>query len=279
MNALKTPALAVLIAAFGFACDDGGGGESGAGGAGGAAADMGAGGAGGMGGAGGVGGIGGMGGAGGMGGMGGVGGMGGMGGAGGGGCPDGAASCPCRPDDTCDAGLICDRGFCVDDPNPCDPGTQGCPCADGMCAGGLVCQDAVCVPRGCQPGTADCACDDGRCDGDLICEGNVCQMAPPPMNGLRVEGAMVFGCDVLFYERDGARVAHVTFDDALIGEHMRRDGKLALAFIGRGAPIGAIGAITLEGQRLATSDDLELRSHTCYDAAGQAVDGARVVLE
>ncbi len=196
-------------------------------------------------------------------------------------CVDGARSCPCGPADTCDDGLMCDRGFCVDDDTaPCDVGTQGCPCAEGMCAAGLECTADVCVPAGCVPGTADCACDNGACGGELVCTDGICGMGdPPPTDGVHIEGAMVFGCDALFYEQGGAKVANVTFDEAIIGEHMRRDGKLALAFIGRDGPILNVGAIVLEGQRVATAADLELRNLVCFDANGRALDGARIVLE
>lgn len=242
------PRLALLASLALFGCDDGGGG--GAGGAGGDAPD-----------GGGVGGEGGDGG-------------GGAGGVGGGmDCVPGTLTCPCADDGTCGAGLACELGFCVpEEPPECDPGMAGCACADGMCAAGLACTDDVCVPAGCEAGTANCNCDGGACDGELACIDNICQMSePPPQDSLSVSGGDLRGCDLLFQE-GAVPVARVQFADGLIAEWLRRDGKVALAFVGPGgAPISNVGAIVLANEQVATAAELELLEARCYDANGRQV--------
>lgn len=245
----------VLVAGLLFVgCDDGGGG----------------------GGAGGAGGVGGAPDGGGADAAGGQGGMGGMG------CVPGTATCPCASDGTCAAGLACELGFCVPDDTPptCEPGTESCPCAGGMCGPGLSCTADVCVPTGCTPGTARCACDEGRCDDGLACQEGVCGLAdPPPQDSLRVGGGDLRGCDVLF--REGAvAVARVQFADGLVGEWLRRDGRVALAFVGSGgAAITNVGAVVLANERVATAADLAPLETRCFDASGRPVAGATLTFE
>ncbi len=193
-------------------------------------------------------------------------------------CAPGRRTCPCDADGACEEGLVCDRGFCVD-ADPCEPGTQDCPCDEGQCRADLECREGACVPAACAPGTAGCPCAAGdTCEGPLVCEDGRCRAEALP-DGVRVEGPPAWGCDVLFYEQGDARVRTVRFNGAVIGEHLRRDGKLAMAFVGRDGPVARIGAIVLEGERAATPEDLELRSSTCFDENGRAVEDARVVLE
>ncbi len=55
----------------------------------------------------------------------------------------------------------------------CDPGSAGCRClAQESCAAGLRCEKGVC--QACQEGSAGCACKGGACDGALVCENNRC---------------------------------------------------------------------------------------------------------
>lgn len=263
VRTLRTPAiaLALLLGAVGLSgCDDGGSG--GAGGAGGETdSGMGPGGAGGDGGDGGAGGQGGMG--------------------GGMECVPGAVTCVCAEDGTCAAGLECELGFCVPETPPeCEPGQSGCPCVDDMCAAGLSCVDAVCVPAGCEPGTADCVCDGGACNDDLACIDGVCGMAdPPPVDALSVTGTDIRGCDLLLTEGASA-VRSVTFADGLVAEWLRRDGKVALAFVGLGgAPISNVGALVLDNAQVATAADIEVGELRCFDASGRQVGDAELRFE
>lgn len=211
-----------------------------------------------------------------------MGGAGGTGAAGGGmDCLPGTATCPCADDGTCGAGLECEVGFCVPETPPeCDPGQSGCVCVDDMCAAGLSCVDAVCVPAGCEPGTANCNCDDGACNDGLECVDGVCGMSePPPQDALSVTGIDVRGCDVLFDE-GAVAVASVTFADGLIAEWLRRDGKAALAFVGPGgAPISNVGAVVLENAQVATAADFDAVEVNCYDASGRRVADAELVFQ
>lgn len=251
-------ALAVLLGTLGLSgCDDGdSGGTGGAGGQ--TDGDMGPGGAGGDGGAGGQGGEG-----------------------GGMDCVPGAATCACAEDGTCATGLECELGFCVPETPPeCDPGQSGCACVEEMCAAGLSCVDAVCVPAGCEPGTADCVCDAGACNDGLACVDGVCGMAdPPPVDALSVTGTDIRGCDLLLTE-GAVAVRSVAFADDLVAEWLRRDGKVALAFVGLGgAPIGNVGALVLDNAQVATAADIEVNELRCYDAAGRQVGDAQLVFE
>lgn len=193
------------------------------------------------------------------------------------GCTPGAESCPCAADGTCGAGLTCELGFCVPDdgPPPCDPGAAGCVCVDGMCAAGLACAEGVCVTPGCDPGTADCNCDDGRCDDPLACVAGVCAMGePPPQDALWVDGGDVRGCDILF-EEGPVPVSRVRFADGLVAEWLRQDGKVAMAFVGPGGgPVRDVGAVILEGERVATAAELPPIEARCYDADGRPIAGA-----
>jgi hypothetical protein len=228
------------------------------------------------------GGTGGAGGAGGTGGQtdSGVGGAGGQAGQGGGmDCVPGTATCACADDGTCGAGLECELGFCVPETPPeCEPGQSGCACVDDMCAAGLSCVDAVCVPAGCEPGTADCNCDDGACNDELVCVDGICGMGdPPPVDALSVTGTDIRGCDLLLTE-GAVPVRSVTFADGLIAEWLRRDGKVALAFVGPGGQvISNVGAVVLETQQVATAADLQVDAVRCYDANGRPVADAELV--
>ncbi|MFN3200379.1 MAG: hypothetical protein ACE366_18420 [Bradymonadia bacterium] len=166
------------------------------------------------------------------------------------------------------------------DAGGCEPGTQGCACNMNTCASGLQCVSEVCVPANCSPGTLDCVCADGNtCEGALSCEGGVCQMAEIPADALQVQGNNVRGCDVMFTEGD-TKVAEVRFNDGVVGQFLRRDGKVALSFMGaNGGTLSNVGAIVLEGGQVATSSDLQPSQMKCVGADGQPVDGAMVVLQ
>jgi hypothetical protein len=149
-----------------------------------------------------------------------------------------------------------------------------------MCAAGLACVDAVCVPAGCEPGTVECACDDGACDEGLDCVEGVCGMSgPPPIDALSVTGTDIRGCDLLLTEGAMA-VRSVTFADGLVAEWLRRDDKVALAFVGLGGQsISNVGALVLDNAQIATAADIEVNALRCYDANGRPVGDAQLVFE
>ncbi len=66
-------------------------------------------------------------------------------------CVEGSVTCPCYPNDTCDASLVCFEGVKVCVPDNCNPLVAGCPCPAAGCGEGLVCEGPVCVASG--PGT------------------------------------------------------------------------------------------------------------------------------
>ena len=93
------------------------------------------------------------------------------------GCVEGTEGCACAAGDMCEAGLVCTDGECAPMANPCEamPGTQGCPCEDGACAGDLVCMDDTC--QACPPSMAGCPCVMSACDGVLVCDAGACRAA------------------------------------------------------------------------------------------------------
>jgi hypothetical protein len=64
-------------------------------------------------------------------------------------CTQGGEGCPCTAAGTCDPGLQCLSGFCVDPDGGCNIGSEGCPCTmGGGCDPGLECISDVCVEPG-----------------------------------------------------------------------------------------------------------------------------------
>lgn len=181
-----------------------------------------------------------------------AGGSGGNGGEGGAMCVAGERSCPCEAGDTCNPGLVCDRGFCVDEVERPDAGV-------------------------CSPGAEGCACNPGNtCDDGLACVDAVCRVAAPPGDGLVPADALARGCEVLFQELAGP-VARVRFADGVVGEFTRRDGKAALAFVTPGAQVDSAATIELVGGALAGAGTLRRLSSTCYDQNGRALPGEGVL--
>ena len=59
-------------------------------------------------------------------------------------CDVGTEACPCTPGGSCDPGLTCLSGFCVD--VGCPIGSEGCACTQGGgCDPGLECLSMLCV--------------------------------------------------------------------------------------------------------------------------------------
>ncbi|MCA9543073.1 MAG: hypothetical protein KC613_01750 [Myxococcales bacterium] len=194
-------------------------------------------------------------------------------------CDDGGGSTPAT-----DAAPMADQGTpdASPDGGACNPGAQGCPCAEGdTCNAGLICTDGTCISDGaCTPGTLGCACAAGdQCGAGLACDAGTCVEAPLPTEGLRVQGGMAFGCEALF--REGATpAAAVGFAGDVQGAFMRRDGKLALSAVSTGGlPLLTLGGIALQGGATATAADLELLQSRCFDGNGRALDGVTVVLD
>lgn len=69
-------------------------------------------------------------------------------------CPDGSSGCPCYGNGTCDVELTCQAELQLCFSESCVAGAQDCPCDDGECAAGLVCDAQVCQLPG---GTSDTA--------------------------------------------------------------------------------------------------------------------------
>lgn len=72
-------------------------------------------------------------------------------------CPVGAHQCACTSGGSCDAPWVCHAPSqtCIED--ECDPGSEFCTCADGLCLEGLECSDELCVappPTATSSGTA-----------------------------------------------------------------------------------------------------------------------------
>jgi hypothetical protein len=90
-------------------------------------------------------------------------------------CRRGEASCICRSNGTCNAGLRCEANSCV----TCPPGELNCACNTGdTCNAGLACASGTCVTDTCVAGSANCPCRPGdpKCDGTDYCDGtNVCR--------------------------------------------------------------------------------------------------------
>ena len=105
-------------------------------------------------------------------------------------CVRGAVECPCLTGNTCSAdtdgtAMSCESGLCQR--IECEPGLENCGCKSGLCAGALVCTDALGGVASCQDrtlcprGTLGCDCyGDDSCDKDfddsqLVCKSAVCQ--------------------------------------------------------------------------------------------------------
>jgi hypothetical protein len=161
-------------------------------------------------------------------------------------CHPGERSCPCGDNNTCNSGLTCDRGFCVD----AHAGDGG---------------------PNCTPGALNCGCNDGNtCNDGLVCLEAKCQTPPPPGTGLSVTDAAARGCDVLF-EEIGGPVDKVTFANGVTGQFARRDGHAAVSFVAGG--MGAAATIQLHGGVTAGAQTLRYLKSTCYDQNGKALQG------
>jgi hypothetical protein len=64
-------------------------------------------------------------------------------------CTTGSVLCSCFANDTCNDGLICASGVCVDPQGSCTEGDEGCTCyANDTCNGDLSCASGYCVNLG-----------------------------------------------------------------------------------------------------------------------------------
>ncbi|MCA9562083.1 MAG: hypothetical protein KC561_01280, partial [Myxococcales bacterium] len=91
----------------------------------------------------------------------------------------GVEDCPCNSDRSCDTGLACVQGACID-PGDCEIGATDCPCRrDGGCDAGNSCNTATdyCEAIDCTPGELGCSCNGGDCNGnDVVCTNDVCEV-------------------------------------------------------------------------------------------------------
>jgi hypothetical protein len=105
------------------------------------------------------------------------------------------------------------------------------------------------------------------------CGPDGCGCEPPPQvgNGLTVAHAEARACDALF-EVSGDEVPEVRFQAPVTGEFVPKAPRFAISFV-------ANADASLEGQELArfvfttTNDPPSLVESTCYDGAGNAIEG------
>ncbi len=114
-------------------------------------------------------------------------------------CEEGEERCACYGNQTCNQGLTCYSGRCVDtqpdageqerltdDDEPCDVGEERCPCyGNSTCNDGLACYSGFCVDPGSASGQShddgdDSAADDSAADdsaADDSADGSACYAA------------------------------------------------------------------------------------------------------
>lgn len=188
-------------------------------------------------------------------------------------CTAGENGCECLEDDTCNEGLVCDEGVCVEE-STCTPGDTGCEClGDGTCTdAGDECQDDnVCRPRTECTGELACACGEGdTCDEGLTCEDGTCTVA----NGVIVTlaGGDARACDILIDTPD-RMTAEVVFPAGVRGRHRARGARTALSLIRTNdtALTGAVAGVVFTGEDAAAEGDVGAISATCYDRLGNPV--------
>jgi len=106
-------------------------------------------------------------------------------------CPEGTLNCPCTAESSCNEGLACASGFCIEDTTtPCPEGSEGCPCyANGTCDAkdgtAMACVDSVCTEASTSPGGLGDPCDDDNpCGSDngtqLECTDSTCSLPETP---------------------------------------------------------------------------------------------------
>ena len=185
-------------------------------------------------------------------------------------------------------------------PKPCEPGSQDCACDVGSkCYStptqALVCKEGICVADTCPAGTKDCKCfNNGTCNPKLACKKGVCidPDAPPdppePLckNPPCVGSAGVSGvppkaraCELLL-DVGSQRVAEVKFDSAVVGQHVWRRPRLALAFtVTKDAAVPAAPFTIHLEDVTGPEPKVTLLKATCYDGLGHALAEANIGIQ
>ncbi|MFN3200487.1 MAG: hypothetical protein ACE366_18960 [Bradymonadia bacterium] len=102
---------------------------------------------------------------------------------------------------------------------------------------------------------------------------------PAPEDAIQVTGSGLRGCDVLFAEGETA-VRSVSFAEGVVGEWIKRDGVVALSFVGaNGAEMGNVGAIRLQSGDIAGAGDLETLELSCFGENGAALNDAQIAFK
>ena len=200
---------------------------------------------------------------------------------------DGALGAACSAGDEC-AGLTgrpadCVAGTC--ELAGCPSGYLGCACGPlGSCAPfgdeAVRCSSAgLCMVGACEPGSLGCGCDSGSCGRGLACERGVCLSAS--RIDVQVNDATARSCEALLWDNSSAPV-QVVFGDKVVGRSEQKAPKVGVAFFSRGdESITAAAAATLErtdGRPLLRSQ-VQVKSATCYDRAGQPLSGQPLVIQ
>lgn len=189
---------------------------------------------------------------------------------------EGTLGGPCFPNGTCgeDGGepLECVDGRC--ERPGCPSGSVGCPCGpQGACDDdGARCNDGgVCELGGCAPGTELCGCDEGACEGELECVAAICR-APNALT-VTVASGEVRACDIMARQVGDRAVQDVVFGAPVIGEHLRRAGRLGVSFAARAdaSVAGVVFRVVLSGDAPVTGEELETVTITCMDKDGNPI--------
>lgn len=188
----------------------------------------------------------------------------------------------CTTEERCAGELRCVAGECQTP--DCPAGRRGCACGPyGACdtyAGRAmrcttddVCAIAECVaPTGSKrPAGASCR-DATSCEAGLTCRAGSCLLAEATLS---VTAGSARACDVVLEAANGGKFETITFAKQVRGEAFARAPQAALSFFTLGE-----GALQGTSARLEYRAGLppELLQHSCYDADGATLAGARVSL-
>jgi hypothetical protein len=201
----------------------------------------------------------------------------------GGSCRDGAPRCD---DDGTWGQLLCNAGRC--EAAGCPSGDVGCPCgAYGSCddfdGRPVRCNEGVCVLGTCiqdGDGTLGCNCREGaQCDGDLLCLRGTCRS--DPVLTLKIATPAARACDVLIQIPPDTSLNRVVFTESVVGRHLQRGRKVALAFFHREDMAFDGDLLTVE---LASTNELaptaaSILSAECADRLGNPISNPIVQLD
>ncbi|MCC6620917.1 MAG: hypothetical protein IT385_06665 [Deltaproteobacteria bacterium] len=116
-------------------------------------------------------------------------------------CHEGTAGCPCEPDNTCDAGLVCTTGWCT--PSGCTTGALDCACypnatCDAHEGTPMTCESGICqLTETPADGTIGGSCASSPCADGLVCDDGRCDDPTCPLGALGCACAAFGACDPL----------------------------------------------------------------------------------